>query len=63
MSLLVHDGLRIAEVLGCDVEHFSTRAYDRSRHSLDRQPTYAMAAQLHRTPPITGVEMRRHQAG
>jgi integrase len=27
----------------------TTRAYDRSRHDLDRHPTYAMAAQLHRT--------------
>ncbi len=25
------------------------RAYDRSRHNLDRHPTYTMAAQLHRT--------------
>jgi site-specific recombinase XerD len=29
----------------------TTRAYDRSRHNLDKHPTYAMAAQLHRTPP------------
>lgn len=29
----------------------TTRAYDRSRHNLDRHPTYTMAAQLHRTPP------------
>jgi site-specific recombinase XerD len=27
----------------------TTRAYDRSRHSLDRHPTYTMAAQLHRS--------------
>ena len=27
----------------------TTRAYDRSRHNLDRHPTYTMAAQLHRT--------------
>jgi integrase len=27
----------------------TTRAYDRSRHNLDRHPTYAMAAQLRRT--------------
>ena len=27
----------------------TTRAYDRSRHNLDRHPTYAMAAQLHRS--------------
>ena len=28
----------------------TTRAYDRSRHNLDRHPTYAMAAHLRRTP-------------
>lgn len=28
----------------------TTRAYDRSRHNLDRHPTYTMAAQLHRLP-------------
>lgn len=28
----------------------TTRAYDRSRHNLDRHPTYTMAAQLHRSP-------------
>jgi integrase/recombinase XerD len=28
----------------------TTRAYDRSRHNLDRHPTYAMAANLRRTP-------------
>ena len=27
----------------------TTRAYDRSRHNLDRHPTYTMAAQLHRS--------------
>ena len=27
----------------------TTRAYDRSRHNLDRHPTYAMAAQLRRS--------------
>jgi integrase/recombinase XerD len=27
----------------------TTRAYDRSRHNLDRHPTYAMATQLYRT--------------
>jgi integrase/recombinase XerD len=27
----------------------TTRGYDRSRHNLDRHPTYTMAAQLHRT--------------
>jgi len=32
----------------------TTRAYDRSRHSLDRHPTYAMAAQLHRSEASTG---------
>ena len=40
----------------------TTRAYDRSRHNLDRHPTYTMAAQLYRTaphaaqPPATGPE-------
>jgi integrase len=29
----------------------TTRAYDRARHNLDRHPSYAMAAQLHRTTP------------
>lgn len=29
----------------------TTRAYDRSRHSLDCQPTYTIAVQLHRTRP------------
>jgi len=29
----------------------TTRAYDRSRHNLDRHPTYTMATQLHRTTP------------
>ena len=31
----------------------TTRRYDRSRHNLDRHPTYQMATQLHRTsgPP------------
>ena len=29
----------------------TTRAYDRSRHNLDRHPTYTMAAQLHRSVP------------
>lgn len=29
----------------------TTRAYNRSRHNLDRHPTYTMAAQLHRTTP------------
>jgi site-specific recombinase XerD len=29
----------------------TTRAYDRSRHNLDRHPTYTMAAQLHRAAP------------
>lgn len=29
----------------------TTRAYDRSRHNLDRHPTYTMAAQLHRSDP------------
>ena len=29
----------------------TTRAYDRSRHNLDRHPTYTMAAQLHRAVP------------
>jgi site-specific recombinase XerD len=29
----------------------TTRAYDRSRHNLDRHPTYTMAAQLHRSAP------------
>jgi site-specific recombinase XerD len=39
----------------------TTRAYDRSRHNLDRHPTYTMAAQLHRTttgnegPPSTAT--------
>jgi integrase/recombinase XerD len=28
----------------------TTRAYDRSRHNLDRHPTYKMAANLHRSP-------------
>ena len=28
----------------------TTRAYDRSRHNLDRHPTYTMAAQLRRAP-------------
>jgi site-specific recombinase XerD len=28
----------------------TTRAYDRSRHNLDRHPTYAMATHLRRTP-------------
>ena len=27
----------------------TTRRYDRSRHNLDRHPTYQMATQLHRT--------------
>jgi site-specific recombinase XerD len=33
----------------------TTRRYDRSRHNLDRHPTYQMATQLHRTsgpPPV-----------
>jgi integrase/recombinase XerD len=30
----------------------TTRAYDRSRHNLDRHPTYTMAAQLYRTPSV-----------
>ena len=34
----------------------TTRAYDRSRHNLDRHPTYAMAAQLHRTTPSVSAE-------
>ena len=35
----------------------TTRAYDRSRHNLDRHPTYTMAAQLHRTMPhISGTD-------
>jgi integrase/recombinase XerD len=29
----------------------TTRAYDRSRHNLDRHPTYAMAANLSRIQP------------
>jgi site-specific recombinase XerD len=29
----------------------TTRAYDRSRHNLDRHPTYTMAAYLHRSKP------------
>ena len=29
----------------------TTRRYDRSRHNLDRHPTYTMAAQLHRSSP------------
>jgi integrase len=29
----------------------TTRAYDRSRHNLDRHPTYTIAAQLHRSTP------------
>jgi site-specific recombinase XerD len=32
----------------------TTRAYDRSRHNLDRHPTYTMAAQLHRSEASTG---------
>jgi integrase/recombinase XerD len=32
----------------------TTRAYDRSRHNLDRHPTYTMAAQLHRSTTATG---------
>ena len=31
----------------------TTRAYDRSRHNLDRHPTYTMAAQLRRTTSAT----------
>ncbi|MDP8910375.1 MAG: site-specific integrase, partial [Chloroflexota bacterium] len=31
----------------------TTRAYDRSRHNLDRHPTYTMAAQLHRSEAST----------
>jgi hypothetical protein len=31
----------------------TTRAYDRSRHNLDRHPTYTMAAQLHRSAAAT----------
>ena len=34
----------------------TTRAYDRSRHNLDRHPTYTMAANLHRTPTAGAVE-------
>jgi integrase/recombinase XerD len=30
----------------------TTRIYDRSRHNLDRHPTYTMAAQLHRTASV-----------
>jgi integrase/recombinase XerD len=33
----------------------TTRAYDRSRHNLDRHPTYAMAAQLRRSRTGAGV--------
>jgi site-specific recombinase XerD len=36
----------------------TTRAYDRSRHNLDRHPTYAMAAQLHRTAPDNSRAIR-----
>ncbi|MDQ3880476.1 MAG: tyrosine-type recombinase/integrase [Chloroflexota bacterium] len=36
----------------------TTRAYDRNRHSLDRHPTYTMAAQLHRTPDNPPEEAR-----
>jgi hypothetical protein len=38
----------------------TTRAYDRSRHNLDRHPTYTMAAQLHRT--MMGTEGARKTA-
>ena len=30
----------------------TTRRYDRSRHNLDRHPTYQMATQLHRTTAL-----------
>jgi hypothetical protein len=30
-------------------DHGTTRVYDRSRHNLDRHPTYTMAAQLRRS--------------
>ncbi|MDQ3065953.1 MAG: site-specific integrase [Actinomycetota bacterium] len=31
----------------------TTRAYDRSRHNLDRHPTYTMATHLHRTHELS----------
>jgi len=40
------------------VDPRTTRAYDRSRHNLDRHPTYTMAAQLHRTSPDGGTQSR-----
>ncbi len=40
----------------------TTRAYDRSRHNLDRHPTYTMAAQLHRTGGETLAEDDTHEA-
>ena len=32
----------------------TTRAYDRSRHNLDRHPTYTMATNLHRSASSAG---------
>jgi integrase/recombinase XerD len=37
----------------------TTRAYDRSRHNLDRHPTYTMAARLHRSSPETSSDRRK----
>ncbi len=40
----------------------TTRAYDRSRHNLDRHPTYTMAAQLHRSSPERSPDRQEQEA-